>query len=76
MSIMSRIVGHLPGILIVLFIGGVVGRLVDYAYEWFFDDDSWSTNAIVVAGITLSVILPLIAHLLHRAGPEDAETNR
>jgi hypothetical protein len=44
-------------------------------YEWFFDDDSWSTNAIVVAGITLSVILPPIAHLVHRVGPEDAETN-
>jgi len=76
MSVVSWMVGHLPEILVVLFIGGVVGTLVDYAYEWFFEDDSWVTNTIVVVGITLSVILPLIAHLVHRAGMDDAEMNR
>ena len=73
MSVMSWMVGHLPEILVVLFIGGVVGTLVDYAYEWFFEDDSWTTNAIVVGGITLSIILPLITHLVHRGALEDAE---
>ena len=73
MSVMSWMVGHLPEILVVLFIGAVVGTLVDYAYEWFFEDDSWTTNAIVVGGITLSIILPLITHLVHRGALEDAE---
>jgi hypothetical protein len=75
MSVVSRVVGHLPEILVVLFVGGVIGTLADYAYEWLFDDDSWMTNAIVVAGITLSVVLPLIAHLVRRAGLEDTETS-
>ncbi len=76
MSVARWMVGHFPEILVVLFIGCVVGTLVDYAYEWFFEDDSWVTNAIVVVGITLSIVLPLIAHLVHRAGMEDLETNR
>jgi len=73
MSVVSWMAGHLPEILVVLFIGAVVGTLVDYAYEWFFEDDSWTTNAIVVGGITLSIILPLITHLVHRGALEDAE---
>jgi len=76
MSVVSWMVRHFPEILIVLFIGCVIGTLVDYAYEWFFEDDSWVTNAIVVVGITLSIVLPLIAHLVRRAAMEDLEANR
>lgn len=76
MSVVSWMLGHFPEILVVLFIGGVVGTLVDYAYEWFFEDDSWTTNAIVVAGITLSIILPLITHLVNRTALDDAEMDQ
>jgi len=75
MSVVSWVIGHLPEILVVLFVGGVVGTLVDSAYSWFFEDDSVATNALVVGGITLSIILPLIAHLVHRAGLERAESD-
>jgi hypothetical protein len=72
MSIVSWILGHFPEILFVLLIGGVIGTLVDGAYSWFFEDDSWGTNALVSGGIALSVILPLITHLKHRGAAEDA----
>jgi hypothetical protein len=61
-------------ILFVLLIGGVVGTLVDGAYSWFLEDDSWGTNALVLGGIALSIILPLITHLTHRATAGDAGT--
>jgi len=75
MSLTRWMSGHVPEILVVLLIGGVIGLLIDGAYSWFFDDDSWTTNALVTGGITLSIILPLIAHLMHRASLEDGETD-
>jgi hypothetical protein len=76
MSVVSWLFRHFPETLIVLFIGGLVGTVADYAYEWFFEDDSWTTNMIVVGGITLSIILPLIGHLVRRTELDDAETNQ
>jgi hypothetical protein len=73
MSVVNWVLGHLPGILAVLLIGGVVGMVADGAYAWLFDDDDWETNTLVVGGITLSVVLPLIAHMLHRSSLEGAE---
>jgi len=75
MVVVSWVLGHLPKILFVLLVGGLVGTLVDSAYSWFFDDDSVTTNALVVGGITLSIILPLIAHLVHRGSLEQPETD-
>jgi hypothetical protein len=66
--------GRFSEILFVLLVGAVVGMLVDGAYSWFFEDDSWGSNVLVSGGIALSIILPLITHLMHRATAEDAGT--
>jgi hypothetical protein len=73
MSVVGWMQGHLPEMLVVLFVGGVAGLLADSAYAWLFDDDSWVTNTLVVGGIALSITLPLITHMLHRASIEDAK---